>query len=314
MAIYYLAIVMTSICAAISIKKNPSIFSLCYLFLWAVWISYLSISGSESLLMIIKATWTLLVVLYIVTDNRIKTSRLEKFSIVLMFFAVLLAFYHTDLFLTKDKAIGYILFSMMLFKHIWSEKHAPTSSFVLFVVAVMATIVGARGVIVAICLGFITSYAKSRLLKVWIYTAVIFIYSYLLVSAFEIFNLEIGKSENDRFALNIYTATRMFDGYFLPDPAIIKTSNILEHEDSEGVFVHNYFLIALAYVGPLVLITPIYFANAVELTTEKTNEVILHSIVFLLLVSPESQIARFLLFGIPFVIRKCRYHPASFIR
>lgn len=256
------------------------------------------VSGKFGALLLAKSITTSALLIFIFSDKNTSQSHTYKIIITLLFLSAadsIVGRAEVDL---QGKGMGYFAFLIWALASILVRGKAPV--YFGIVAAIVGIATGARGVFIVIAFAYALTTINSRAVKVAGILGFFFLYTLLipgLVIGGNAF-FDVGKSEIDRSMMNAYVSAGLIDGYLAPQPALIGSSNVLEYSDAENIFVHNYFLVLIAYCGPLILLLPGRLVNA-RRATSKNAETAAWAILALLTISPESNIARFLLFCLP---------------
>ncbi len=202
--------------------------------------------------------------------------------------------------LVDDKSLGYLIFLLTITLVLIKNYRPDQYRFVLYIMVVVMYFIGARGVLVAVLIGLICS--TKNIVKFSSIIVLTFIVSYttfdVLYNYIGFDDSMIGKSELDRSLMNILFLENILTNPIAPFPTLIQNTNIMGDENTEGVYVHNYWLVAWSYLG---LIAPIFLYSI--LVKAKScllcHKELLFAVVVLITLSPETNISRFLVLSIP---------------
>lgn len=256
------------------------------------------LAGNIDGLLFVKTSTTSLLLIFAFSFRDLTLDREYKTIAALLFVVAAYVVLSGGEITLHSKALAYLAFVLWTVYTLLNSVQPPF--WIPLLVGAIGFLVGARGVFLAAFIGFMLSTLNSKRLKIFVPIAFFCLYT-LLIPGLVIEGatfFDVGKSEIDRSIMNAYVSTGLLSGYLAPQPTLIESSNVLEYADGDGIFVHNYWLVIAAYTGPLIFFLPSRLANHRK-SLNNNGDAGAWAILILLAISPESHIARFLIFALP---------------
>lgn len=235
-----------------------------------------------------KSFFTLLLLIPIFKKN---FNQLDRIVIMFYLFAALYSFTFENL-LDFSKSLIYFIFLsfLILLKYIKSTVGYIIAISILIIFSFFADV---RSIMIALLLSIIL-FKFSKNIIILFLLGLTLTYSIYLIEVLDFLNIGIGKSELDRSLMNYFVVDKLTNYFLFPAPYLVSQSNILSYANSENIYIHNYFLILICYLGIFFIYFFVKRINFRSLSYKNNQIAIIICIV--LIFSPESVISRFLLF------------------
>ncbi len=286
-------------------NKTPNIIVLLATLSFAL-LGYVTAYSDVQAMIIVKSLATLLLLLFSIYFKSRRGRLIYALALICGMILTLPQFSISEL--SENKSLGYLIFNIIIFLMPIIRPSKKQLNWILIISMLVMLIVGARGPLLALMIAIFVF--RTPLQKYSIFVAIGFIFFYsaaqFLASNFEFQSMLAGKSENDRALMNYYFVNEIIKNPFLPTPSLMENNNILEQANTEGIYVHNFWLVSWAYLGVAVLPMLIILLGKIRKSTSDFKE-LAYAIIILLSLSPESNIARYLIFALPSLINRPIY-------